>query len=567
MQIEYILQAHGLVGRGGGQSAPLPTIENLSGQSNALGTQIALTWDNPAVIEVQKVQIFMVTTDISNSTYEYLSANGTKIVDSNIETYTVSGLSHNDIRYFKAFGIFNVLGEQKVSSGVSIQAQAKDTTPPNPITNFTATGDDAKVLLEWTNPSDSDFSKVRIMRKTDSYPASVSDGTLVYGGGGTSKTVTNLTNDIEYFFRAFTYDTAGNINSSASQQAKATPSELKVYGISWSGGPSTAWTRTDAAAGSSDPVPALSNGNGSSPFDNCYPWNGMVKEPRTGGVMVKIPKFWFKWTKSGSALKLQIAEKAVDGFSVSPAHMDRGDGKGERDYVYVGRYHCNSSYLSATGSSPVASITRSSARTSIHAKGSTIWQMDYAMRLTIWMLMLVEFADNDFQAKIGYGCGNNSAVGAMGYTDSMTYHTGTTQSARTTYGLGTQYRYIEGLWDNVRDWMDGCYYSSSGMSVIKNPANFSDTANGTVIGTPTSGYPSAMSLSTDSGFEWCIYPTMSSGSTTTYFPDNWNFNASNPCLYAGGYYYQSLCYGAFYVSCTNASGVGTNIGCRLQELP
>ena len=164
MQIEYILQAHGLVGRGGGQSAPLPTIENLSGQSNALGTQIALTWDNPAVIEFQKVQIFMGTTDISNSTYEYLSENGTKIVDSNIETYTVSGLAHNDIRYFKAFGIFNILGEQKVSSGVSIQAQAKDTHPLNPSKLHTSS--DATGSLTWTNPSDSDLSKVRIMRKT-----------------------------------------------------------------------------------------------------------------------------------------------------------------------------------------------------------------------------------------------------------------------------------------------------------------------------------------------------------------------------------------------------------------
>ena len=194
-------------------------------------------------------------------------------------------------------------------------------------------------------------------------------------------------------------------------------------------------------------------------------------------------------------------------------------------------------------------------------------QMDYAMRLAIWMLMLVEFADNDFQAKIGYGCGDNSAVGAMGYTDGMTYHTGTTQSARTTYGLGTQYRYIEGLWDNVRDWMDGCYYSSSGMSVIKNPANFSDTANGTVIGTPTDGYPSVMSLSSVSGFEWCIYPTTSSGSTTTYFPDYWYFYASYPCLYAGGYYARSLNYGAFFVYCASASSADAGVGCRLQELP
>ena len=155
----------------------------------------------------------------------------------------------------------------------------------------------------------------------------------------------------------------------------------------------------------------------------------------------------------------------------------------------------------------------------------------------------------------------------MGYTDSMTYHTGTTQSARTTYGLGTQYRYIEGLWDNVDDWMDGCYYSSSGMSVIKNPANFSDTANGAVIGTPTSGYPSVMSLSTASGFEWCICPTTSSGSATTYFPDSWGFGASLPCLYAGGYYDQDLSYGAFFVSCASASDAFASVGCRLQELP
>ena len=149
----------------------------------------------------------------------------------------------------------------------------------------------------------------------------------------------------------------------------------------------------------------------------------------------------------------------------------------------------------------------------------------------------------------------------------MIYHTGTTKSARTTYGLGTQYRYIEGLWDNVLDWMDGCYYSGSGMSVIKNPTNFSDTANGTVIGTPTGGYPSAMSLSSVSGFEWCVYPTTSSGSTTTYFPDIWYFNASGPCLYAGGFYNQTLSYGAFYVSFTDASSASAYIGCRLQELP
>ena len=76
-----------------------------------------------------------------------------------------------------------------------------------------------------------------------------------------------------------------------------------------------------------------------------------------------------------------------------------------------------------------------------------------------------------------------------------------------------------------------------------------------------------MSLSSVSGFEWCIYPTTSSGSTTTYFPDYWGFDASSPCLYAGGCYGQGLAYGAFCVYYTSASLAVAYVGCRLQELP
>lgn len=364
-----------------------------------------------------------------------------------------------------------------------------------------------------------------------------------------------------------TESASGSVAVDTVKQYSLSLSYVKIYGVLWDGTSTTALSRTDDAELFADPVPAVSNGNGSSPFDTCYPWSGMVKETRTGGVMVKIPKFWFKWTKSGNTLKLQIADKAVSGFSVSPAHMDRGDGVGERDYVYVGRYHCNSNYLSATGASPQANITRSSARSSIHAKGANIWQTDYAMRLTIQMLYLVEYADWNSQAKIGYGCGNNSAAQSMGYTDGMTYHTGTTQSARTTYGLGTQYRWIEGLWDNVYDWMDGCYYNASGLNIIKNPANFSDSANGTAVGTPSSGYPTVMNISSVAGFTWAMYPTTANGSESTYIPDYWYFNSSYPCLRVGGYYDQGQNRGLFCVYYNDTSSASADIGCRLQELP
>lgn len=342
----------------------------------------------------------------------------------------------------------------------------------------------------------------------------------------------------------------------------------RIYGAQWDGTSTTKWSRTDAAASFTDPVPAVNNGNGSSPFDNLQPWAGMTRvSDNAAGELVRIPKFWYKWTKSGNTLKLQIADKATDGFRVSPAHMDRGDGKGERDVVYVGRYHCGSNnYKSVTGQAQKCSITRSAARDGIKALGAGIWQWDMAMRVTIQMLYLVEFADWDSQKVIGFGCSASSNKENNGKTDAMKYHTGTTAANRTTYGY-TQYRNIEGLWDNVYDWLDGCYYNSNGLNIIKNPASFSDSANGTPVGTPSHGYPSAMTVATASGLEWVIYPTAANGSDTTYVPDYWGFGASYPCLFVGGNYGQSRHRGLFFVDYGTASGTGSGIGCRLQKLP
>lgn len=343
-----------------------------------------------------------------------------------------------------------------------------------------------------------------------------------------------------------------------------------IYGVVWDGTSTTVWSRTDEAASFVNPTPYRAGATSyGSPFDNLYPWSGMVRvTDAVAGELVAIPKFWYKWTKSGNSLKLQIADKETDGFHVSPAHADRGDGKGERDIVYIGRYHCNTNnYKSQSGVKPKANITRSTARTSIHNLGSNIWQSDIQMRMTIWMLYLVEFADWNSQKTIGKGCGNNSATENMGYTDSMPYHTGTTLASRDSYGLGTQYRYIEGPWDGVFDWGDGCYYNSNGLNIINTPSSFSDNSGGTAVGVPSSGWPSAFTVATVAGLEWVIYPTASGGSETTYSADNWIFDASDPCLCFGGFYGQNGFRGLFCVYYTNASSSYAYIGCRLQKLP
>ena len=359
-----------------------------------------------------------------------------------------------------------------------------------------------------------------------------------------------------------------NYLAGANKEVQVNAQFVTIYGVEWdwTSGGSTKGTRTDGAAGFSNPNPAVNNGSGSSPFDNLYPWSGMVKETRTGGVMVKEPKYWYKWTKTGKKLKLQIADGPVEGFHVDPVNMDRGDGLGELDFSYIGRYHCASgTYKSETNKAQQVNITRSGARSSIHNLGANIWQMDFAQMWYVGMLFLVEFADWNGE-RIGRGCSANGSKENNGRTDAMQYHTGTTAANRDSYGF-TQYRNIEGWWDNVYDWLDGCYYNNNGLNVIKNPAQFSDSANGVLVGKPVGGYPKDFAIPTQSGLEWALYPSESGGSTTTYVPDYWSYNGGYPCLYHGGYYYQGQVHGPFYVSYSGASFSYSLVGCRLQERP
>ena len=353
-----------------------------------------------------------------------------------------------------------------------------------------------------------------------------------------------------------------------------------IYGASWDGSSSTSWTRTDDASLFANPVPQMSDGNGgwtqgSSPFDDIMPWAGMVvSEDANAGTVVAIPKFYFKLgyanETSPYGLKIQISSQEFEGSQVSPAHMDRGDGAGERDVVYVGKYHCADDFKSKTGIMPYGNQTRDTFRNGIHNLGSNIWQWDYATLLTIQMLYLVEYANWNSQDCIGYGCSKLGTFDYTGTTGNMPYHTGTVQTSRTTYGH-TQYRNIEDLWGNVMDWCDGIYFSSANIYAIKNPANFSDTSNGTLVGTrPTSSnYISAYNISSTNGFTWFMFPSsVSGGSDSTYITDRYSYKSSGVTLIVGGYYSMSLEYGLFYLSSYNfLNDKSRSSGSRLMYLP
>lgn len=326
---------------------------------------------------------------------------------------------------------------------------------------------------------------------------------------------------------------------------------VKIYGASWDGSSTTKLTRTDDAALFTDPAPAVGDEVGSSPFDNCYPWSGMVRVTQDGNELVAIPKYWVK--VSHAPFKIQIADKETPGYQVSPAHRDRGDGKGERDVVYIGRYECDGSYMSRSG---------------IHALGAEYWQADFALQLTWWFLYIVEYADWNGQTAIGQGSVTLNKINNTGTTDSMVYHTG--RAAGTDDKTAVQYRWIESPWGDVREWRDGIIFSDDNISTYNNPANFSNTYAGT--GSVTRSNKRVEGWITEWGYDSddtsFIYPSAGGGSETTFIPDYCYYDTGIRALSVGGYYYERLSAGPFCLD-SSYSPVNTSnaIGSRLQKLP
>jgi hypothetical protein len=108
-----------------------------------------------------------------------------------------------------------------VDSGVTSGVYTIDTTPPGNVSPFSGTSGNTQINLSWTNPGDVDLAGIKILRKTGSYPANDTDGTVVYNSTGTAIVDSGLTNGTQYYYTAFSYDTIGNYASGT--QATAIP--------------------------------------------------------------------------------------------------------------------------------------------------------------------------------------------------------------------------------------------------------------------------------------------------------------------------------------------------------
>lgn len=367
----------------------------------------------------------------------------------------------------------------------------------------------------------------------------------------------------------------GTVSIIASGQSKSlTLNYANVFGVMWdTSNSSTALTRLTPSTDpyglvtksvTTEPVPAVGTGAGSSPFDSFMPWSGMKEcnlnnagdvtawkgdsgfSRSNNFTMVFIPEFYVAAKRNGTKQYFYVSDKPKNGMTKHP-----GSGK------YIGKYHIGSQIVSKSGVSPLVNYSRSWFRTGAKNSNSKFHLYDFATYCAIIFLYIVEFADWNCQKKIAYGRANGqSSVVTSGKTDTMVYHTGTAGSGISDGAAACQYRWIENLWGNVSQWVDGFTADGTTAYYCTDPSKYVDyVATGyTKIGNlPTvSGYIKDLTV-LDNGL---FIPKSNGGSATTYIPDIVApITSGKYGLMVGGCYGENDDVGLLYF---NASNSGTS---------
>ena len=468
---------------------------------------------------------------------------------------------------------------RKAMNNVSLLPSGKVTLNANnkSVTYTASTRFGGDISVSWSNPDYSQYASFLFNNE--------------------NKTVTvlakkELPNNLNYISLIFLSEESENWDSSTNSRMIDIESLTSVFGVSWdSSQPSTALTRLTKANDpnklvtvdiTTEPVPAVGTGSGSSPFDKYMPWMEMEEyniEAETGmrtkkgnsnftrtqptkPVLVKIPEFYYKVEKSGTIFRYYVADGPVDGLSLHPGSGDN----------YLGRYEAGEAssgtmgliLASYSGTTPSVSKTRSTFRDYARNMASGFQLRDIAAWCAYDLLYLVEYADWDGQKKIAQGLVNNPSVNKTGLTDAMVYHTGRANSSDNS---AVQYRWIENPWGNVSEFIDGINVYRQSVYICTDPEIYTDDTDTNYpysnIKLPTSGWIKGLGFS--SVFPWAFIPNANGGSSISYIPDYTYSGPEWKVLNAGGHITSKQEAGLFFFHAgVTSSGTSNKVGARLQ---
>ncbi|MDD5165366.1 MAG: hypothetical protein PHG25_02405, partial [Candidatus Pacebacteria bacterium] len=146
----------------------------------------------------------------------------TSILYSTLHEVTIPGLVPNT-HYFARVSVVDVQGNQfsyQVEFTTLTLVRSPLVNPSDFTAEFARIGSDG-VNLSWTNPSDTRFDSVRIVRGENFFPRDQFDGKLVYEGGRESFFDTTAVAGKTYYYAIFAKDAEGNYSSGALAQASS----------------------------------------------------------------------------------------------------------------------------------------------------------------------------------------------------------------------------------------------------------------------------------------------------------------------------------------------------------
>jgi len=87
-----------------------------------------------------------------------------------------------------------------------VVAKLRDIEPPEGIGSFTVIGGEHEVNLSWENSGDVDYVYTTIVKRTDRFPGSPTDGSVLYIGTGTGYVDATVTDSTSYYYAGFSWD-------------------------------------------------------------------------------------------------------------------------------------------------------------------------------------------------------------------------------------------------------------------------------------------------------------------------------------------------------------------------
>ena len=191
---------------GGGQNLTLPPmVTNLAAKgSNAT---ITVSWSNPVSEYLAGIAVVY-----NDDHMPEKPSDGTKVDAGLAETVDLTGLTNGTLYYIRVFPYNEKKQYQTLIDGATTSA-----TPnigPAQVTNFQVTGSGSSPVLSWVNPTDDPlYHETVVIQKVGSAPTSLTDGTEIYRGTGTTVTAIDLVRLEEYYFAVFTVDEVGSHRS------------------------------------------------------------------------------------------------------------------------------------------------------------------------------------------------------------------------------------------------------------------------------------------------------------------------------------------------------------------